>query len=401
MGCKFFKKALSTFLFGMIFVSMGCTSNAWDGKKDGTGTHALIVDQAVKIIENDLDESQPQIVRDNINTLKTYLQDLKEGSTYPDYNPNAYDLYQDHFWDPDTGNNFTIDNSWYVGPAIYDTAELQVRKFTASAKNEWSKGNYKQATFLLGQGLHYLGDLNNPYHAANVTAIDSAGHVKFETYVEERKESYALNSMDYNTLEGVYADALQNKDFNNWMTQNSTTYAKEAKKLYYSHSTMSNSWEDWEYSAKESMKNSQVCTAGFIYRFLNEVSGTVENNTDMSKINEFNVLIKTGNETYAGTDNNVYFGLETADGKQYEWLLDNAGNDFEKGQEDSYILKIKDGSSVSLNDITKFWVKKDNVAGVSDDWKLQDIKVIANAQIILDQESNKLFKGNETYFINR
>ncbi len=398
MKVKMLKKAINTFFVLGLCTFMGTTSYAWDGKKDGTGTHALIAEQGLTMLNNDLSKNESPIVKQNIEMLNKYIKDLKVGSTYPDYDPNAYDLYQDHFFDPDTGNNFTIDNKWYAAYPIYDTAETQVRKFTTLAQNEWEKGNYQEATFLLGQGLHYLGDINTPYHASNVTAVDSTGHVKYETFVEERKENYALNTTGNDTNSGVYKEAVANADFDKWMTQNSIFYAKKAKDLYYSHSTMNHSWEDWDYSGREAIKNSQFCTAGFLYRFINEVSeDMIENN---SITNEFNVVLKTVDNKYAGTDDNVSFGFETKDGKTYEWTLDNAGNDFERNQTDNYLLKIKDNASVNINDITNFWVKKDSKTGVSDDWELGNIKLISNGRVILQQDINKVFR-NETYYINK
>ena len=400
MKSKFIKTVFNAvFVLGLCTI-MGETSYAWDGKKDGTGTHALIAEHGLTMLNHDLNTNESQSVKQNIEILNKYLKDLKLGSTYPDYDPNAYDLYQDHFFDPDTKNNFTIDNKWYVASPIYDTAETQIRKFTTLAQNEWEKGNYKEATFLLGQGVHYLGDLNTPYHAANVTAVDSPGHVKYETFVENRKENYALNTTGNNTTQGVYKDALANKNFDEWMTQNSIKYAKKAKDLYYSHSTMSHSWEDWDYSGREAVKNSQLSTAGFLYRFINEVSNSTPVDGNNSTANEFNIVLKTADNKYAGTDDYIYFGFKTKDGKKYEWLLDNAGNDFEQNQVDNYILKTEDNLEVDINNIYQYWVRKDNMTTISDDWELNNLKLIANGKVILQKDINKVFSGNETYYIN-
>ncbi|MEF9991538.1 MAG: zinc dependent phospholipase C family protein [Peptostreptococcaceae bacterium] len=400
MKIKFIKKAANTLCVLGLCTLMGGTSYAWDGKKDGTGTHALIAEHGLTMLNNDLNKNESEVHKKNLEILNKYMKDLKVGSTYPDYDPNAYDLYQDHFFDPDTGNNFTIDNKWYAASPIYDTAETQVRKFTTLAQNEWEKGNYKEATFLLGQGLHYLGDLNTPYHASNVTAVDSPGHVKYETFVEERKENYALNTVGCDTTAGIYKDAVKTQNYDEWMTQNSISYAKIAKNLYYSHSTMSHSWEDWDYSGREAIKNSQVCTAGFLYRFIDEVSKDESTDETSNMASEFNVVLNTADNKYAGTDDYVYFGFETKDGVKNEWILDNAGNDFERNQIDNYLLKTKDNVKIDTNNIAKFWVRKDNMTTVSDDWELSKFKLIANGKVILQKDINKVFTGNETYDIN-
>ena len=380
------------------FIRTNCY--AWDCKPDGTGTHAVIVEQGLIMLNNDLNNEESERIKNNLNILNENLQDLKLGSTFTDYDPNGYALFQDHFFDPDTGNNFSIDNRWYASYAVYDTAETQIRKFAALAKNEWQKGNFKEATFLLGEGLHYIGDLNTPYHAANVTAIDSSGHVKFESFVEERKEKYILNSLGYDTKLGLYKESIKNLSFDKWMKQNSIKYAKKAKQLYYSHSTMNHSWDDWDYAGREAIKNSQLYTAEFLYRFINEVSNekTLFNDT---LTNEFNLVIKTGNNKYSGTDDYVYFGFETNNGEKFEWELDNPGNDFERNQIDTYILKIQNGKSVDINNIEKYWIRKENLNYSGDDWELKNFRLIANSDVIKQQDIDKILKGNEVYYISK
>ena len=115
--------------------------------------------------------------------------------------------------------------------------------------------------------MHYFGDIDTPYHPANVTAVDSAGHVKFETFAEERKEQYKINTVGCKTKEDFYADILKNKDFNAWSKEYARGFAKTGKSIYYSHASMSHSWDDWDYAAKVTLANSQKGTAGYIYRF--------------------------------------------------------------------------------------------------------------------------------------
>ena len=58
------------------------------------------------------------------------------------------------------------------------------------------------------------------------------------------KRKLCLNTTGNDTTQGVYKDAIANKNFDQWMTQNSVKYAKKAKDLYYSHSTMKHNWDD-------------------------------------------------------------------------------------------------------------------------------------------------------------
>ncbi|WP_415344941.1 alpha-toxin [Clostridium perfringens] len=370
---------------------------AWDGKIDGTGTHAMIVTQGVSILENDMSKNEPESVRKNLEILKENMHELQLGSTYPDYDKNAYDLYQDHFWDPDTDNNFSKDNSWYLAYSIPDTGESQIRKFSALARYEWQRGNYKQATFYLGEAMHYFGDIDTPYHPANVTAVDSAGHVKFETFAEERKEQYKINTAGCKTNEDFYADILKNKDFNAWSKEYARGFAKTGKSIYYSHASMSHSWDDWDYAAKVTLANSQKGTAGYIYRFLHDVSEG--NDPSVGKnVKELVAYISTSGEKDAGTDDYMYFGIKTKDGKTQEWEMDNPGNDFMTGSKDTYTFKLKD-ENLKIDDIQNMWIRKRKYTAFPDAYKPENIKIIANGKVVVDKDINEWISGNSTYNI--
>ncbi|WP_341478936.1 zinc dependent phospholipase C family protein [Clostridium perfringens] len=103
---------------------------------------------------------------------------------------------------------------------------------------EWKNANYQQATFYLGEAMHYFGDISTPYHPANITAVDSIGHMKFETFAEERKELYKINTAGSKTNEQEYNDILINKDFNYWSKEYARKFAKIGKSLYYSSANM-------------------------------------------------------------------------------------------------------------------------------------------------------------------
>ena len=396
MNRKIFK-GITLFLSVSFIWGLGTTkAYAWDGKVDGTGTHAMIVTQGIKILENDLSKDEPQEIKKNLEILKNNIHDFKVGSTYPDYDLNEYDLYQDHFWDPDTGNNFTKDNKWYLAYAIPDTGESQLRKCSALARYEWQRGNYKKAAFYLGEAMHYFGDIDTPYHPSNVTAVDSLGHVKFETFAEERKEKYKISTTGFKTNESFYQNIIKNKDFNEWSKNYLTGFAKTAKSLYYSHANMSCSWKDWDYAATKTLANSQIGTAGYIYRFLHDVSFNKE---PLNKnLNELVVIIKTKNEKDAGTDDYIYFGMKTKSGKVQEWQLDNPGDDFAKNSEDTYTLRLKE-KNINYNDIESMWLRKKKFTKITDQWKPEYIKVIANQNVEIEKNINKWIAGNETYNI--
>ncbi|MBM7835651.1 phospholipase C [Clostridium sardiniense] len=398
MNKKILKILSCTLLTGLICIGYTTKAYAWDGKEDGTGTHSVIVTQAIEVLKHDLAKDEPEAIRNNLSILEENLHKFQLGSTFPDYDPNAYSLYQDHFWDPDTDHNFTQDNKWYLSYAVPDNAESQTRKFAALAKNEWAKGNYEKAVWYLGQGMHYFGDLNTPYHAANVTAVDSPGHVKFETYAEERKDTYRLDTTGYNTDDAFYKDTLKNDNFNEWSKGYCKYWAKQAKDLYYSHATMSNSWDDWEYAASHGVGNAQKGVAGYLYRFLNDVSNKDAVDKDYN-LNEIVVMIKTADVQDAGTDNYIYFGIETKDGVKEEWALDNPGNDFTRNQEGTYTLKLKN-KNIKYSDIKNMWIRDEKLTVATDGWKPSYVKVIAGDKVRLEKNINEWISGGTTYPLN-
>ena len=386
-------KTLIILIFTVATFFMTGTAYGWDGNKDGTGTHAVITDQAVEMLTHDLDQGEPQKVKDNVELLNQYINDLKIGSTFPDYDPNGYDLYQDHFWDPDTGYNFTHTAPWYTSYTVTETADSQSRKFSALALNEWKKGNYQDASKLLGQAIHYLEDINCPYHAANITAVDSAGHTKYETYADNNIGKYLLNTMNGTTKESVYANVVTTDDFSNWITKNNTYWGKISKSLYFSKSTMSNSYADWDYSLGQALPNSQKSIAMFLYRFINEASNTMP--AGSLNFNQLQVVIKTFDSDYASTNDYVYFGLETQDGQKFELPLDNPGNDFERNQTDNYNLTLP--KTINAANITNTWLRKAIYTAPGDDWKPENVKVIICGEVRQDLNITSVLSGNVKY----
>ena len=63
------KKSINAFFVLGLCILMGGTSYAWDGKKDGTGTHALIAEHGLTMLNNDLNKNEPQPVKQNIEIL--------------------------------------------------------------------------------------------------------------------------------------------------------------------------------------------------------------------------------------------------------------------------------------------------------------------------------------------
>lgn len=395
---KRFKK-LKSLAIGLAAVSTCAVlfttyASAWNGNQDGTGIHADIANQSVQIVSNDMSAAAPQTVKSSLAIVSQYVNQLELGACFPDFDPNKYALYQDHFWDPDTGHNYTYSAFWYVGGKVDSTADTNVSKFTALAINDWKKGSYSTAVYELGEAMHFAGDLNCPYHAANITAVDSIGHVKYESFADTDGLKYLISTLNCKTTDATYASVITSDPLSTWITSTDTYFGKIAKDLYYSKSTMSNSNADWDYSVGIALPDAQKNCALLLYRFLNEVSGTIPACT--TSFNNMQLVIKTADVTYAGTDDDIYFGLQTSSGQSYEFKLDNPGNDFERNQTDTYVLSVP--ATIDAKTVTKTWLRKSD-ALFGDDWMPNNIKVIVNGYVKQDVTIDQWMKGNTTYTV--
>lgn len=386
---------ISTFTIAACTLLMTTCAYAWNGNQDGTGNHAEIADQAVQCVLNDLSSTEPQTVKDNLDIVNENIDQLKLGACYPDYDPNKYSLFQNHFWDPDTGHNFTYSASWYVGSKIDETADTDVAKFTALAINDWNKGDYETSVFELGEAMHFASDLNCPYHAANITAADSAGHIEYEDYAKTEGLNHLISTLGCNTTDSAYSSVINSDPLSTWITKNDTYFGKIAKNLYYTKSTTSNSYDDWDYSIGIAFPDAQKSSALLLYRFLNEVSGNMPL-CNTSNCNTVQLVIKTADVTFAGTDDDIYFGFETTDGQSYEFKLNNIGNDFEQNQTDTYVLTLPD--TIDSNTIEDTWLRKSDCL-FGDDWMPENIKVIVNGYVKQDETINDWLSGNTSYYM--
>jgi len=397
------KITLCSLFAGALFYSTIPASQvyAWDSNKDPNvlDTHKMIAEQSVKCVTNDSSSVENIKFKENLDILTKNLTIYKNGSVAPDFGDvgtdRDYKLYQDHFYDPDEDTNFTS-NFPYPFYTIDDTAESQVRNYFSQAVAKWKDGNYEGASYDLGKAMHYLSDIAEPHHASNVTAGINSPHVPFESYAEKVKENYKIDTLGYSTSEGEYALSLNYQYFTDFITAQSQKYGKISKDLYYSHAKMSNSWEDWEYAVKKSLTNSQINGASLIYNFLNEVS--TDKKIDMpSEIGKFHVVISTTNETYAGTDDYVYFGMELDDGRKFEFNCDVAGDDFEQGYKTSYQFNIQSEDFFNLPQVKNVWIRKAKYIG--DDWKIKDLEIYIKGNRVLNKNINEWLSGNSTYNI--
>jgi hypothetical protein len=105
-------------------------------------------------------------------------------------------------------------------------------------------------------------------------------------------------------------------------------------------------------------------------------------NVDYSVIK---IVIKTSNNWYSGTDSQVSISLG---GSKISFNLDNTGNDFERGQTDTYTLESTGIPKSSLTD-------KPIILSLNggDDWKVEKISIYYNNEFIKSYTPN-VWLGN-------
>lgn len=396
MNLKIKMKVCALLAITTIAVSIPHPTYAWDSREGATimDTHKTISVQALQMIKNDM-QSDAKIAK-NLEVLENNIMQFRSGTVAPDFGvvgvDRDYGLYQDHFYDPDTGNNFTS-SAAYPGYQVPDTAESQLRNNYGQALASWKDGNYSKATYLLGKAMHFFEDINQPHHALNWTGGPGTAHTNFESYIESKKDDFKIDTMGNDKSEyAVFSD----KPINEFLTLQANKYGRKAKSLA-PKVTMQNSYQDWYEAGKESLRNAQIGAASLVYRFLKEV--TYETNRALtSPIGKFHVIITTVDEQYAGTNDYVYFGMELNDGRKVEFNCDLPGDDFCRKSIGAYQCEIKD-QTFDPSKVTKVWLRKEKfLAG--DDWKVKNIEVYIQGKRVVNQEINQWLSGNTSYEIN-
>lgn len=128
---------------------------------------------------------------------------------------------------------------------------------------------------------------------------------------------------------------------------------------------------------------------------LNDIMRRYQSSVKFSKVNtkasvnKLTITIKTADKLYAGTDDNVYFGLVLNTGKVLEVLLDKKGyNDFERGSKDTYTFALP--RTVMYSEISHIQLRKDYIK-IDDDWTIASMLVKdAEGGFVLLNTTNQL-----------
>ncbi len=167
------------------------TTRAFSGLLDNTGEGGRAY------IYNKMNETVPwnNLRRSGITWVEIYSWYADTVEEYVDGYSFPYKCVS-HFYDPDLGRSYlegtyNTNAYWYFNDHYYN------------AYANYRNGDKYTAYTELGLSIHYLEDLNNPYHASNKTFLNSS-HLEYESWADNSVLPHANTSMTYDTYRYVY-----------------------------------------------------------------------------------------------------------------------------------------------------------------------------------------------------
>jgi len=383
--CVIMIVAMITTQFSFVF--------AWSSDEDVNvqSTHTILVEQGLNVLFNDLsdvDKNDAEFMA-VINKLRdNHMLKFKEGAIAPDFTAQEYMLFQDHFYDPYTKSNFTTRTDLEIGVLdfVHDTAESRSREYVGWAVQYWEAGDYENAAYYLGMAMHFFTDISMPHHASNAlggTREPFTKHSTFESYIDGKKESFLITTTGAKTDSAKYTDVLQNDYIADFMRSEVDSRAKMGYAEYHNNFKADDT-STWDPVATSSMRNAQEGVARVVYRFAKEI---VNPNSKCTNVYDsditLDIRVKTKNgsitDTFYGTDNDVFFGVELTNGRLQEWKLDKSMyNDHENGCDDTYTVTLP---KTAGNEIRKAYIRKQRgweANTVEDNWYPEEIEVTSN-----------------------
>lgn len=114
-------------------------------------------------------------------------------------------------------------------------------------------------------------------------------------------------------------------------------------------------------------------------------------------IGSLTITMKTGTKACAGTDDDIYFGIELDSGVTKEWKLDKESyNDFENGDTEEYYLYLDD-TSASTSSIKKVWISKKHIRfSVGQSWYFDSFEVDVNGNTVISNSVKQWLDGDST-----
>ena len=373
---------------------------SWDSNADykKLSTHTFLSIRGYEILGSEVMFLSPQM---DTSLLLGTLDEMKReenwgeflsGSVAPDNQSRNLTLYQDHFWDPDTDENYSFTNLENVYSQEYhtvlgnlfknflayigDTAETRVREYFAEAVYLWKVSERARALYYLGMASHYLEDICCPVHATNtIGVLDYKGqHLEFEKFVEQIKENYTIGSTDIkvDTPErdpldrSWYLKVIKAKYIADVLRELSVACGKNSKSIIDDYYTDGIQFGEpvFNNAAISTMATAQKAESILIFAFVCAVNTGSTPSAD--KI-IFDVTISTRDgswgKDYYGTDNAIFWGIEFKDGRRREQYCGRKSH--KMGGRDSYSMEI---TGETGQDVRKMWVRKARILPFCTGW---------------------------------
>lgn len=206
-------------------------------------THQYLTARGLSILTNDMgyDLSKP---------LYDYCDILLKGSDLPDNDENSGYTFMHHFYNP------------YTDTGLFNTKITAKTKFIQHTNKALQLFNDNKEASMeeLGRALHYLEDINQPFHTANLTVLNS-NHYDFEEYVDKNRSLFKAASSDSYNL-------YKNLTFEEYLNQLAYDCAINSNKYISLLKDSSN----YPKVCEELIPYVQKQVSNFLYRFLKEAN---------------------------------------------------------------------------------------------------------------------------------
>lgn len=160
----------------------------------------------------------------------------------------------DHFYDPDTGKNWNNN--------LTRNAKEAIDNYYQKALNQFSS-NRAEAIKNLGRALHFIQDLNEPHHAANITVLTPGSqHSNFEHYAATRVQD-ALDTIQGSPDRSLYHFASAH-------SAGDLLHDAALKAKLYVWVANQPQWDGWIWAARETLHRSAAYSAALLYKFAKE-----------------------------------------------------------------------------------------------------------------------------------
>lgn len=244
------------------FPNLGFAWSSSGGNNVNTNTHFWILDSAIDILQQN---EGHEVSSNEIMLLNKWKEFLGYGISFADYNAglNSAFSYGSHFYDPDTGKSFIPTK----------TAKDMGAHYFYKAGTTYKQNHPLRAFYYLGLSLHYLTDITQPMHAANLTDFNLKAplyHSRFERFAASLHKNYKVTDgqgyWDWqkpDPAEWIHVAAkeakkdiskIYNRDIVYWVWKSSYSYAYTRR------------WKDAAVPVIEGrLQEAQRITAGYIH----------------------------------------------------------------------------------------------------------------------------------------